>query len=192
MKRILLIQGNPNPDSFCAALAEAYVKGAKEKGADIKVLKLHALVFSPHLTYGYNKRTELEPDLLKAQELISWAEHIVLVYPVWWGSVPALLKGFFDRVFLPGYAFKYHENSPFWDPFLSGRSARQLVTLGMPNWYYWLRYGAPSHRAVSRLTLNFVGIKPVQTTVFSPLRRSQDKQRESWLKKAYRLGLGLA
>lgn len=187
-KKILIIQGNPNPQSLCNALANAYENGAKENGAQLQRLNLFELEFSPNLSYGYKQRTELEPDLLRAQELISWAEHIVFIYPVWWGNMPAILKGFFDRVFLPGFAFKYHENSPWWDKLLTGRSARQIVTLGMPNWYYWLFYGAPSHRAMKQVTLNFSGIKPVKTTVFSPVRQSNEKQRENWLQKSYSLG----
>ena len=191
-KRILLIQGNPNPNSFCQAIADAYEEGVKEQGGIIKTIKLHDLQFSPNLTYGYNKRIDLEPDLIKAQELITWADHLVFVYPVWWGNMPAILKGFFDRVFLPGFAFQYRENSPWWDKLLVGRTARQIVTLGMPNWYYWLFYGAPSHRAVKQLTLNFSGIKPVRTTVFSPVRLSQNNQREKWLKRAHHLGTRFA
>ncbi len=187
-KKILIIQGNPNPQSLCNALANAYEKGAKENGAQLQRLNLFELEFSPNLNYGYKQRTELEPDLLKSQELISWAEHIVFIYPVWWGNMPAILKGFFDRVFLPGFAFKYRANSPWWDKLLTGRSARQIVTLGMPNWYYWLFYGAPSHRAMKQVTLNFSGIKPVKTTVFSPVRQSNEKQRENWLQKSYSLG----
>lgn len=187
-KRILLIQGNPNPDSLCASLASAYEQGVKENNGEIQTLHLHKLNFSPNLNYGYQQRTELEPDLIKAQELITWAEHLVFIYPVWWGNMPAILKGFFDRVFLPGFAFRYRENSVWWDKLLTGRTARQIVTLGMPNWYYWLIYGAPSHRAVKQLTLNFSGIKPVRTTVFSPVRQSKDKQRERWLKQTYTLG----
>ena len=187
MKNILIIQGNPDPDSLCYSLAEAYTKGVG-KQACVQTLNIAELEFDLNLAYGYKQRTELEPDLLRAQELITWADHLVLVYPVWWGSVPALMKGFLDRVLLPGYAFKYRENSPFHDPFLMGKTARQLVTLGMPNWYYWLRYGAPSHRSVGQVTLNFCGIRPVKTTVFSPLRTAKPDQIESWLPRAKKLG----
>ena len=191
MKRILILQGNPDPNSLCYGLAEKYREGARQN-AEVKTLNLVELEFSPYLEHGYKKRTELEPDLLHAQTLITWAEHIVLVYPVWWGSVPALLKGFLDRTLLPGYAFKYRENSPFHDPHLTGKTARQLVTLGMPNGYYWLRYGAPSERSMAQVTLNFCGIKPVRTTVFSPVRMAKPEQIEGWLRKAQRLGTNLA
>ena len=111
MKRILFINGHPDGGSFNAALAEAYRKGAVETEAEVREIIVRELKFNPSLQYGYRKRTELEPDLLMAQECIRWAEHLVWIYPVWWGSLPALLKGFIDRVFLPGFAFKKRENS---------------------------------------------------------------------------------
>lgn len=84
-------------------------------------IRLRDLKFNPILEYGYRKRTELESDLLDSQKKILWADHIVWIYPVWWGSVPALLKGFLDRVLIPGFAFKKREGSVWWDKFLTGR-----------------------------------------------------------------------
>ena len=101
---ILVIDGHPDPESYCAALSSAYLEGAKERKIDI--LRIRDLKFDPNLQFGYRKRTELEPDLIMCQELIRNASHLVWVYPVWWGSVPAILKGFLDRVLVPGFAFK--------------------------------------------------------------------------------------
>ena len=85
---------------------------------------------------GYAQIQPLEPDLLDAQASITWAQHLVWVYPIWWGGLPALLKGFLDRIFLPGFAFKYRPNSALWDRLLTGRSAELLVTMDSPPWYY--------------------------------------------------------
>ena len=110
-KKILIINGHPFKESLNFALAEAYKKGAAESGAEIKEINIADLQFNPNLQYGYRKRTELEPDLLESWEKIKWAEHLVFVFPIWWGGMPAMLKGFFDRLFLPGFAFQYRENS---------------------------------------------------------------------------------
>ena len=118
MKRILIINGHPNEDSYCSALAEAYKEGASAH-AEIKEIRIAALNFEPNLKFGYRKRIELEPDLLEAQEKIKRADHLVWVHPVWWGGFPAILKGFIDRVFLPGFAFRYRENSVWWDKLLT-------------------------------------------------------------------------
>ena len=122
-KRILVILGHPANKSFCGALADSYVKGAEAAGNEVRLISLGNLSFDPVLHNGYATIQELEPDLVTAQAAITWAQHIVFVYPIWWGAMPALLKGFIDRVFLPGFAFKYREGSQFWDRLLSGRSA---------------------------------------------------------------------
>ncbi|MGL4629723.1 MAG: NAD(P)H-dependent oxidoreductase [Leadbetterella sp.] len=187
-KKILIINGHPDPESFCLALSNAYKNGAVSSGADIKELNIRDLNFNPNLQFGYRKRTELEPDLLKAQEYIRWADHLVWVYPVWWGSLPAILKGFIDRVFLPGFAFQKRENSVWWDKLLSGKTARIISTLDQPAWYYWLVYRQPSNNAMKKLTLEFVGIKPVKVTTIGPIRLSKESYRKAWLDKVEKMG----
>ena len=187
-KKILMINGHPDSESFNYALAAEYKKGALASGFDLEEINIGQLDFNPNLQYGYRKRTELEPDLIDAQEKIKWADHIVWVYPVWWGSVPAIMKGFLDRVFLPGFAFKKREGSVWWDKYLTGRSTHLICTLDQPGWYYRLINGAPSHKAMKKLTMNFVGIKKVRTTTIAPLRLSSKEFREKWLRKVEQLG----
>lgn len=188
-KKILIINGHPDPKSFNSALEEAYKKGAESKGGRIDEIRIRNLDFNPNLRYGYRKRTELEPDLVEAQEKISQADHIVWFYPVWWGSVPALMKGFIDRVFLPGFAFKKREDSVWWDRYLTGKTARLICTMDMPPWFYWLRYGCPSHKAMKQLTLQYVGVKKVTITSIGPMRLSKVTFREKWLRKVRKLGV---
>ncbi|GLU54196.1 NAD(P)H-dependent oxidoreductase [Dyadobacter frigoris] len=191
MRKILIINGHPDPESFAAGIADAYKKGALQAGAEIKELLLSNLDFNPILQFGYRKRTELEPDLLDAQQKILWAEHIVWVYPVWWGGTPALLKGFIDRTFLPGFAFKYRDNSVWWDKLLTGRSAHIISTLDQPAWYYWLVNGRPTYHTMKKMTLEFSGFKPVRTTTFGPIRKSTEEYRTKWLVKIEQLGRNL-
>lgn len=188
VKKILIINGHPDQESFNYALSNAYKKGAERSGAIIEEINIRELDFNPNLQFGYRKRTELEADLLKAQELIKWAEHLVWIYPVWWGSVPAIMKGFIDRVFLPGFAFKKREGSVWWDKFLGGKTARLICTLDQPAWYYKWVYGNPSHKAMKRLTLNFVGVKKVKISTIGPIRLSKESFRSNWLKKVEKLG----
>ena len=188
MKKILIINGHPDAESFNAALAEAYKKGAIESGAEVKEIVVRELQFNPNLQFGYRKRTELEPDLLDAQAKIKWAEHLVWIYPVWWGSLPAILKGFIDRTFLSGFAFQKRENSVWWDKLLTGKSARIISTLDQPAWYYWLVYRQPSNNAMKKLTLQFIGINPVKITNIGPLRLSKESYRLNWLRRIEKLG----
>ena len=187
-KKILLINGHPDTESFNYAIMEAYKKGAEKSGAIIKEIKISDLNFNPDLQFGYRKRTDLEPDLLSAQEKITWANHLVWIYPVWWGSFPAIMKGFIDRVFLPGFAFQKRENSVWWDKLLTNKTARIISTLDQPAWYYRIVYGRPSHKAMKKLILNFVGIKKVKATMIGPIRLSKDTFRENWLQKIEKLG----
>lgn len=188
MKKILVIQAHPDTESFNAALAKAYIQGAEKTGAEVKQLVISELKFDPVLRFGYRKRTELEPDLIQAWEWISWADHLVWVHPVWWGGLPALSKGFIDRLFLPGMAFSYKENSNFQVKLLRGKTANILTTLDQPGWYYWLMYGRPSVNMLKRSTLQFCGINPVRVNYFGIVRNSNDAQREKWLRKARLLG----
>lgn len=188
-RRILVILGHPSGESFCAALADAYAGAARAAGAEVSVLRLGDLDFDPILHHGYARRQELEPDLEAARAAILEAAHVVFVYPIWWGSVPALLKGFLDRCFLPGFAFAYRdERQSLPDKLLKGRGGRLIVTLDTPGWFNWLAYGAPGHRMMTRTVLKFCGISPVRRTVCAPLRNSTPAARARFLAKAAAAG----
>lgn len=189
---ILIVIGHPDPESYCSALARAYKEGAAGRSAHIRTLDLSQMSFDPNLKYGYRKRTELEEDLLQAQEAIRWADHLVFVYPTWWGAMPAILKGFFDRVLLPGFAYRYRDNSPLWDKLLTGKSARLIVTMDTPLWYNRWIYKRAGHAVMKRNILNFCGIRPVRITEISPVSSSSEPQRVRWLEKVKRLGSELA
>ncbi|NTU98375.1 MAG: NAD(P)H-dependent oxidoreductase [Chlorobiaceae bacterium] len=188
-KNILIILGHPDSESFCGAIASAYESGAKVSGRQVKRIDLGRLRFDPVLHKGYREIQPLEPDLLEAKEAVVQADHIVFAYPVWWGAPPALLKGFFDRLFLPGFAFRFDgAKSVSWQRLLSNRSARLLVTMDTPPWYYRLVYRMPGHNQMKRTILNFCGIHPVRISEFGPIRTSNTGQRRKWLDEASALG----
>ena len=188
MKKILLINGHPNKESFCAALATSYKNGALANGASIKEITIGELNFNPNLSFGYQKRTDLEPDLIEAWEKIKWADHLVWIHPVWWGGLPAIMKGFIDRVFLPGFAFQYRENSVWWDKLLAGKTAHIITTLDQPGWYYWLMNGRPSVNQLKKTTLEFCGVKPVKVTYIGRIKDSKPEERVKWLEQVTILG----
>ncbi len=187
-KKVVLINGHPNKDAFNFALAEAYKRGCEYTGAEIKEITVADLSFNPNLQFGYQKRTELEPDLLEAWEKIKWANHLVWVHPVWWGGLPAITKGFIDRLFLPGFAFQYRENSIWWDKLLVGKTAHIITTLDQPKWTYWLLFGKASVNQLRKSTLEFCGVKPVKVTYLGPIRKADSSKKERWLKKTEDLG----
>jgi len=181
--KITLINGHPNPESYCAALSSRYAEAAIKAGHDVRELNLHEMEFDPILHGGYYGKQELEPALVQAQEDITWCEHLVVVHPIWWGTMPALLKGFFDRILLPGWAFKYRKNSPLWDRLLKGRSARIIVTSDAPALYNrFIHFNAPV-RVTKKMILAFCGIKPAKVTAIGSIREMSEAKREEALSK---------
>jgi putative NADPH-quinone reductase len=187
-RRILILDGHPRSDSLCRALGEAYERGARSAGLEVRRLVLADLAFDPVLRGSHTDPVPLEPDVVAAQDHIRWADHLVFVHPVWWSDLPALLKGFLDRVFLPGFAFAYRKGSPLPQKLLKGRSARILHTMDAPPWYYRWFQGAPGLKALSVGTLAFCGVAPVRATAFTPVRSSTPATRERWLRRAEALG----
>lgn len=187
-RKVLVILGHPRPDSFCGALARSYADGAREAGAEVEVLELGALQFDPRLHHGFAAGQPLEPDLARAQEALTAADELVFVHPTWWGGPPALLKGFIDRVFLPGFAFRYREDSPFPEQLLKGKRARLLVTMDSPPWWFRWVTGQPGHRLLKKAVLEFCGVKPVTVHAMGPVRGSSPARREAWLGRARILG----
>lgn len=188
MKKILIINGHPNKDSFNFAIVAAYKRGALASRAEVKEIVISELDFNPNLKYGYQKRTDLEPDLIEAWEKIKWADHLVWVHPVWWGGLPAITKGFIDRLFLPGFVFQYKENSVMIEKLLKNKTAHIITTLDQPSWYYRMVFGRPSVNQLKKAVLEFCGVKPVKVTYIGILRNSNDETRKKWLKKVEQLG----
>lgn len=182
-QRILILLGHPSSDSFCAALARQYHDTARQAGHDVRLVNLGDLDFDPILREGYRQPQPLEPDLRDAQHAIAWAERLVLVFPIWWGGIPALLKGFLDRVLQPGFAFRYRSGSPFPEKLLAGRHAHLLVTMDTPPWYYRWIQAMPGLHQMRRTTLAFCGIRPEKTLTFGPLLSSTPQRRQAWLER---------
>ncbi|KQB39796.1 NAD(P)H-dependent oxidoreductase [Flavobacterium aquidurense] len=189
MKKILIINGHPNPSSFNFAIAQSYLKGAIESKAQVETITIAELQFNPNLKFGYTKRIELEPDLLESWEKIKRADHLVWIHPIWWGGLPAITKGFIDRLFLPGMAFQHRENSVWWDKLLKGKTAHIITTLDQPSWYYRLFYARPSVNQLKKTVLEFCGVKPVKVSYIGIIKTADEKQREKWLEKVFDFGL---
>ncbi len=191
-KKILVILGQPQRHSYGGALMQAYVEGARAAGAEVKELYLGEIKFTACASTTLQHPVELEPDLRDAQAAIKWADHLVFVYPIWWGTIPALLKGFIERVFQTGFAVNFREKSPLWDKLLTGRSARLIVSLNTPPWIYRWYFGRPGHNTMKKTILGFCGVKPVRITEIGPIRGSTEAKRGKWLKQVHALGSRLA
>ncbi len=188
MKQLLVINGHPDKESFNYALSEAYIKGVIKNEAIISKINIADLNFNPSLEFGYRKRTELEPDLIQAIEKIKKADHIVWVFPIWWYSSPAIMKGFIDRTFLPGITYEFTEGKSMPKKLLKGKSARIIVTADTPKWYDYLFMKSPVINQFKKGTLEFCGFSPVDVTYIAPIRNSTPEFKNKWLKKVEVLG----
>lgn len=186
MRKILVINGHPDPESFNRGISDTYVSSAKEAGAEVKYLIINDLTFEPNLKFGYRQRMELEPDLLVALNDVKWADHIVWVHPLWWLGLPAKFKGFFDRAFLPGITYDVDENKvPF--GMLDGRTSHIICTSDMPDFVYESEYANACFVQMEKGILEPCGIKLEGTTFIGPMANSEESWRKEWLDKIVEL-----
>lgn len=188
--RVLVVLGHPRSPSLCSALADAYGQGARAAGMEVENIDLAAISFDLDVHTHSPCDQDLEPDLQRARRLIGWAEHIVFIYPAWWGTGPARLKGFLDRVLLPRFAFRERDDGRY-EGLLSGRTSHLITTLDMPPWVYRFIYRAPGHNAMKRSTLGFCGIATTRILALGPVKDSEPAQRTYWLEQARGLGFSL-
>lgn len=193
-RRILICDLHPGKLSFSAALAQAYRDGADRAGHQTRLVTLSDLTFNPDLGQsGFRNAPALEPDLDAFRTDLSWAEHIVLVTPLWWGGLPAKAKGLFDRTLLPGFAFDPRQRRHgLPKPLLPGRTGRLILTSDTPGWAFWLMYARALQHQVQRQILSYVGIKPRGFTHFSSVEHSSDQIRARWLARTRALGRAAA
>ena len=179
--RIFILLGHPCTDTLSCTLADTYEQSAKAAGHEVRRTNVSDLKFDPILHKGYKAIQELEDDLKKAQEDITWSQHFVLIYPNWWGGMPAMLKGFWDRIFLPRFAFHMHKNKFGWDRLLAGRTARVIILTGNPPFLDWLAFGDFT-ASIRRSLLQFAGFK-TSVTAFGPSENISDKKQAIWKAK---------
>ncbi len=197
MTRILLIIGNPIEGSFTHALAASYAASARAAGAEVRTIDLatdpvpafptlRGEVRMPRADHPHD--VPLPAEVATYQGDVTWAEHLVFVYPQWWGTYPAALKSFIDRVFLSGFAFRYRPTGRLWDRMLTGRTARVVMTMDSPRLWNRLVYRNASETSLARAILGYCGIRTVGVTRLGEVRHSTLATRERWLRDAARFG----
>lgn len=190
-KKILVICANPKAQSFCEQLATTYAQAAEELHS-VRIVKLAELSFDPNLADGYRQPQSLEADLQTFQADIQWAEHVVIVVPIWWGGIPAKFKGLIDRIFLPGFAFQYEKGKLIPAKLLRHKTSRIIMTMDTPPWYYKWIQGAPALKQLDTATLVFSGFKRAKSNMWGPVISAKEPQLQQWQAQAQRLGsLGL-
>lgn len=188
-RRIVIVQGHPDPKGghFGHALADSYTRGALQAGHEVETISVAEIDF-PILRSDEEFETgTLTQDIKAAQDKIQWSNHLVIFYPLWLGTMPALLKGFLEQVLRRRYAFLLLENGR-WEKRLKGRSARIVVTMRMPALAYRLFFGAHSLRSLERNILGFCGFGPLRTSTIGLVDSPNPKRRERWLERMEEYG----
>ena len=180
-KKILVLLGHPDSDSMCREFADSYAVGATRAGHEVRRTNLGDMAFDPILHKGYKVIQELEPDLKKLQEDIRWCEHLVIIYPSWWSTMPALLKGLFDRFWLPGFAFKFNPSGLTFQRLLKGRTARVFVTSDSHPLLARILFG-DSTNEIKRGILMFAGFS-VDIKKVGPVKKISPERRARWVKR---------
>lgn len=185
-KKIAVIVGHARKSSFCEALGRAYKTGAEAAGHEARIYVLSDMLFDPVLYEGFEKVQPLEPDLKAAHDAMFAADHLVLIFPLWLGDMPAILKGFLERVLQPDLV-EPARNGTFVKPF-KGKSARIIVTMGMPGFVYRWYFGAYAAKLLRRNILGFIGVSPVRTTILGNVEGAGDAGRKTWIESVEALG----
>jgi NAD(P)H dehydrogenase (quinone) len=181
--KALIIYAHPNPASFNAGIKETIVTELTAGGHDVRVRDLYEMNFNPVLSgldivSMYNGQTP--EDIAAEQREIEWADVLFLIYPTWWISMPAILKGYIDRVFSHGFAFKYGEEGAV--GLLKGKQGFVVQTTGSPEQMLAAMHLVESmEAAVQYGTLGFCGVETLAHKIFYEVPGSTDAQRAAML-----------
>jgi putative NADPH-quinone reductase len=192
MRKIMIVVGHPQEHTLCEAMGNAYKKGAEGAGHEVKLFALAKMQFDPILHEGYRREQPLEPDLRSAYEALAACDHLVLIFPLWCGDMPAIMKGFIERILQPDLlARQGTENAMNWNIF-ANKSARIVMTMGMPVSIYRFWYGGHALKLLTRNILHFIGIRPVRHTLFGMVGTAKPEAHDRWVNQMEALGANAA
>lgn len=193
--KVLIVIGTPLQQTLTHAVAASYGDAARAAGAEVRVVDLARDPIPGHPTQRNELRVPrgeddvaLDAEVADYIDLVEWADHLVFTYPQWWGTYPAALSAFIDRVFLSGAAFRYHATGRLWDRLLTGRSARVIMLMDSPSWWNRFWYRNASETSLTRAVLGYCGIRTLGVTRFSEVRHRDDAVRHRWLAQVARVG----
>ena len=192
MAKIAIVVGHSLRDTFCEALGNAYKRGAESGGHSAQLFVLSRMNFDPILREGYGREQPLEPDLTAARKSLGACDHLVIIFPLWCGTLPVLLKGFIERVLQPDLvAMRKAGGAASWKIF-AHKSARIVMTMGMPAFVYRWWFGAHALKMLKRNILHLIGIHPVRSTIFGGIETVPAAHRQRWIEKVEALGRAAA
>nr|WP_320143663.1 NAD(P)H-dependent oxidoreductase [uncultured Cohaesibacter sp.] len=187
-KHILILNGHPAGSSLSKGIADRYAQKAQIAGYQVARFDLADMQFNSDFGQAtYKNAPKLEPDLQEFWDALEKCDHFVLAHPLWWGGMPAKLKGLFDRILLPGKAFAQQKGAALPKKLLTNKTAHVFITSDTPNWYFKLFLGAAITKQIKKQILGYVGFSPVRVTNFATTKQSTEQVREKWLTKVENL-----
>jgi NAD(P)H dehydrogenase (quinone) len=192
MPRVMIVVGHPQTNTLCEALAKAYKIGAEAAGHQVTLFTLSGMSFDPILHHGYRREQPLEPDLRSAYDALAACDHLVFVFPLWCGDMPALLKGFIERILQPDLIAHENTENAMNRAIFRNKTAHIIMTMGMPVSIYRFWYRGYALKLLTRNILNFIGIKPVRHTLFGMVATSKPQTRDAWMERVRTLGRNCA
>jgi len=186
MARVVIVVGHARSGTFCDALGESYRHGAAAGGHDVQLFATSKMKFDPILHEGFERVQPLEPDLQAAADAMLAADHLVIIFPLWLGTLPAILKGFLERVLQPQLVEPAKSNK--FVQLLKGKSARVVITMGMPGFIYRWWFGAHALKMLKRNILAFMGVRPIRSVIHGNIEGAGDERRKQWLRDMEAIG----
>ena len=186
MARVVILVGHARSGTFCDALGESYRHGAEAAGHDVRLFSTSMMKFDPILHVGFERVQPLEPDLKAATDAMLAADHLVIIFPLWLGTLPAILKGFLERVLQPRLVESAKNNQ--FVQLLKGKSARVVITMGMPGFIYRWWFGAHALKMLKRNILAFMGVRPIRSVIYGNIEGAGDARRKQWLREVETMG----
>lgn len=191
-KRLFIWVAHPTAGSLCAGIADDYQTGAKDAGAEVRRMDLNAMDFDMTVAGFEGGAAGLEPDLREWQANITWADHLLIVHPYWWGAMPTQAKAVLDRALAPGFGFKYHKRGVAWDKLLTGKTADAIITSDTPPLLDTWLYRKPARRVLKNQVLGFCGIKAKSIVQFGSVKLASPRKIQRWIGAARTMGLRAA
>lgn len=189
MAKITIVVGHSLRDTFCKALGKAYQRGARSGGHETQLFVLSHMSFDPILREGYERVQPHEPDLKAAYDALKSSSHLVVIFPLWCGDMPAILKGFIERLVQPDLvAIQKSGKMGMHLGIFPNTSACVILTMGMPAFIYRYYFGAHALKLLRRNILHFIGIKPVRETIFGLIGNASAEKRAAWLREVEAMG----
>lgn len=187
-KKVFVWVAHPKAGSLCEGLADAYEAGLKAEGAEVRRQNLAEMRFDLNFD-GYGPdQPALEPDLKLWQDNVAWADHLLFVHPVWWGTLPTKAKAVLDRGLESGFAYKYHGRGLGWDKLLDGKSADAIITSDTPPLIDSLLYGRANRKMLKNQVFGFCGVKAKSLVQLGSVKLAKPSKIQGWLRQAQNMG----